>query len=103
YYIANKLMTLFINFFCKSKMTDGYTCYKLMSLDNWNKLHLVSKGFELEAEISVKVAMRRLRFQEVAIDYRPRRLEEGKKIGWRDAVKGLRAILHHWNAERRLV
>lgn len=99
YYLGNKVLTWFINLMCLVHMTDTYTCFKLMKLENWSKLGLVSRGFEMEAEIAVKVALRRYSFFDVSIDYRPRSILEGKKIGWRDALKGIRAVVRFWRQE----
>ncbi|MBL0059477.1 MAG: glycosyltransferase family 2 protein [Elusimicrobia bacterium] len=88
---GNKALTAWINFLCASSYTDCYTGYKLMPTAVWRELGLVSRGFEVEAEICVKVAHRRHSFAELPISYAPRRVEEGKKISWKDAVRGLRA------------
>jgi dolichol-phosphate mannosyltransferase len=89
YLMGNKVMTSWINFLCGSRFTDCYTCYKLLTTDAFRGLNIESSGFEMEAEVSVKVALRGLRYAEAPIRYQPRRLEEGKKIGWRDAWKGM--------------
>ncbi len=88
---GNKALTAWINFLCASSYTDCYTGYKLMSTATWRELGLVSPGFEVEAEICVKVAHRRHSFAELPISYAPRRVEEGKKISWKDALQGIRA------------
>ncbi len=99
FYLGNKVLTWFINLLCWVRMTDTYTCFKLMRLNQWECLGLESRGFEMEAEIAVKVALRRLTFAEVAIDYHPRSLLDGKKIGWRDAIKGICAVVRFWTKE----
>ena len=42
-----------------------------------------------------KIAQRHCRVWEVAISYKPRSFEEGKKIGWKDGVRALYCILHY--------
>jgi hypothetical protein len=74
-------------------MTDSYTCYKAFRAPLLKKMGLVSSGFEIEAEISCKTAFQRLRFLEIPIVYASRSREEGKKINYRDAVKGVLKIL----------
>lgn len=87
---GNKVLTAWINFLCASHFTDCYTGSKLMALSVWKELDLVSRGFEIEAEICVKVARRRVTFAEHPIAYAPRRVEDGKKISWKDAWRGFR-------------
>jgi hypothetical protein len=74
------------------KMTDSYTCYKAFRAPLLRKMALTSPGFEIEAEISCKTAFLGLRFQEVPIVYTSRSRQEGKKINYRDAVKGVLKI-----------
>jgi hypothetical protein len=62
-----------------------------MATNIWRELGLESTGFEIEAEIAVKVAQKGYPFTEFPITYKPRKVEEGKKIGWKDAMKGLKA------------
>ena len=71
------------------RLTDSYTCYKGMSVARWRALNLVSKGFEMEAEISVKCMNAGWKITELPISYNPRSFEEGKKIKPIDAVKGI--------------
>ncbi len=86
---GNKTLTAVMNLLFGARLTDTYTCYKLLPLAVWKSLALTSGGFELEAEICAKCLKRALPVRELPIAYRPRSIAEGKKIGWRDAVKGL--------------
>lgn len=90
---GNKLLTFFINFLYKARITDSYTCYKLIKMELAKKLRLESNGFEIEAEISAKLAKSKRKILELPISYNPRRIEEGKKIRFRDALKGFYTIL----------
>ncbi len=99
--LGNKVLTGVINLFCRSHYTDTYTCYKLMERKTMHALQITSSGFEMEAEISAKVALRNISYAECPITYKPRRLEEGKKIGWQDAVKGIwTTIVIWWNESK---
>lgn len=99
---GNKLLTAWINLLCGSNYTDSYTGCKIMSTTVWRGLSLVSSGFEIEAEIAVKVARRGDPFTEYPITYRPRRIEDGKKIRWKDAVRGIKAA-YRFTHEKKLV
>jgi len=93
YLIGNKVLTGFLNILFGSRLTDSYTCYKLLPTDQFRSLNLKARGFELEAEIAAKCLKRNVTIHEVPISYRPRTIEEGKKIGWKDAWKGVVMML----------
>lgn len=89
YLLGNRMMTLCLNILFRSHITDSYTCYKLLPTAVFQSLDLQSNGFEMEAEICAKCLKRGIAIREVPISYRPRSIAEGKKIGWKDAVKGV--------------
>ena len=55
-----------------------------------------SNDFAMEPEITAKIAKRECRIFEVPISYLGRTYREGKKIGWKDGFKALRAMLKYW-------
>ena len=73
-------------------LTDTVTALKLFPRSLLTELHLETSGFELDHEITSKVLARGLRIVEVPIQYFPRSREEGKKIGAKDWVRGLRTF-----------
>jgi dolichol-phosphate mannosyltransferase len=91
--LGNKAMSLALNVLFFSRITDSYTCYKLLPTPLFRSLHLTARGFELEAEISAKTLLKGVKIREVPISYRPRTIEEGKKIRFSDATKGVRTML----------
>jgi glycosyltransferase involved in cell wall biosynthesis len=93
YLLGNKVLTLCMNLLFYSKLTDSYTCYKMLPTMLFKNLPLKAKGFELEAEICAECLKSGVPVREVAISYAPRSVEEGKKIGWQDAWKGLTTML----------
>lgn len=93
YLLGNKFLTWLINLLYGSKYTDTYTGYKFIRRDIFNKLNLQSSSFEVEAEISIKLKKIGARTIELPISYFPRSLEEGKKIKFKDALKGLWTII----------
>jgi len=92
YLWGNKFLTFLINFLFLSKITDSYTCYKAFKTNIAKSLYLSSNGFEIEAEISCKVAYRKYSYYEVTITYKSRSRKEGKKINFKDAIKGILKI-----------
>lgn len=91
--MGNKAMTLALNLLFFSRVTDSYTCYKLLPTDMFRSLELTARGFELEAEICAKTLRRGVNIREVPISYKPRTIEEGKKIRFSDATKGVKTML----------
>ncbi|MCX5786806.1 MAG: glycosyltransferase family 2 protein [Elusimicrobia bacterium] len=92
YLWGNQFLTCLINLLFGARMTDSYTCYKAFSAPFLKTLDLSSNGFEIEAELSCKLAFRKARFEEVPIIYASRSRLEGKKINYKDAVKGVLKI-----------
>ena len=87
--LGNKVLTLALRILFGGQVTDCYTCYKLLPTSMFKSLQLSSNGFELEAEITAQCFKQEIPIREVPIVYHPRSVEEGKKISWKDAVKGL--------------
>ncbi len=86
---GNKLLSAVLSLLFFRRVTDSYTCYKLLPISVMRSLALQSTGFEMEAEISAKCLKRGIPIVEVPISYHPRTLEEGKKIRFRDAWRGM--------------
>ncbi len=93
YLLGNKTLTMILNILFFGRLTDSYTCYKLFPTDVMRSLPLSARGFELEAELSAWPLKRGIVIRECPITYKPRTFEEGKKINWRDAVKGILTML----------
>ena len=74
-------------------LTDMETCYKVFKAEVIKPIALRSNDFRIEPEMTAKVAKGKWRIYEVGISYAGRTYEEGKKIGWKDAVKAAWAIL----------
>ncbi|MCX5791624.1 MAG: glycosyltransferase family 2 protein [Elusimicrobia bacterium] len=93
YLWGNQFLTFLTNLLFGARMTDSYTCYNAFRAPLLKPMNLGSTGFEIEAEISCKAAFQRLRFREIAINYASRSREDGKKINYKDAIKGVLKIL----------
>ena len=100
YYKLNRFavinLTNLINFLFKGSFTDVATNHKLIKTDVLKKLNLVSKGFNLDFEISLKLAKYRYNYDEIAISYFPRTYREGKKINFMDVIKSLFIIFYFY-------
>ena len=73
-------------------LTDTVTALKLFPRSLLDELNLQTTGFELDHEITSKVLARGRTIVEVPIRYFPRSREEGKKIGARDWLRGLKTF-----------
>jgi dolichol-phosphate mannosyltransferase len=91
--IGNKVLSAWMSILFGRRITDSYTCYKLLPTEVFRSLVITSNGFEMEAEICARCLRRNIPVRELPITYHPRTIEEGKKINWKDAVKGLLMML----------
>jgi len=95
--VGNYVLTLLSNMATNLNLTDMETGFKAFRREVIQKLTLVENRFGFEPEVTAKLARfkPRLRIFEVAVSYYGRTYEEGKKIGWRDGVSALKAILKY--------
>ena len=98
HFFGNKILTWFSNFFSGLYLTDMETCYKVMKSELIKSFKLKSNRFGIEPELTAKVASavkkNRLNFYEVPVSYRPRTVEEGKKIGIKDGLVALFSVVY---------
>jgi glycosyltransferase involved in cell wall biosynthesis len=86
--IANHALTTMSNVVSNLNLTDMETCYKVFRRDVLAQLELVEERFGFEPEVTVKVSrVPGVRIWEVPISYNGRTYAEGKKIGFKDAVR----------------
>ncbi|HEB53241.1 MAG TPA: glycosyltransferase family 2 protein [bacterium] len=95
HYLGNRVLTFLSNLVTGLNLTDMETCYKCFRREALAGLHIRSERFTVEPEITAKLARRDLRIWEVPIHYRGRKYADGKKIGWRDGVAALWAIVRY--------
>jgi len=95
FYWGGRLVSWVANLLYGSNLTDEATGYKLLRTDLMRSLDLESEGFEFCPEVTGKLLRRGVHIHEVAISYRPRGLDEGKKIGWRDGLEAIWALLKY--------
>lgn len=93
--IGNRFLTLFSNMLTDLNLTDMETCYKAFTREALAKIlpQLTAARFNIEPEITARVAQARLRIYEVGISYYGRTYEEGKKIGVKDGFSALWSII----------
>lgn len=91
--VANRMLTTLSNMTTNLNLTDMEVCYKVFRTEILKQLNLRCDRFGIEPELTAKVARLRCRIYEVPVSYYGRSYEEGKKIGWRDAVSALYFII----------
>ena len=92
-YWANRVLTGICNLLNGQRLTDMNTCYKMMRSDLARRLNLVSRGFEIEPEITTKLAHMGVKITERPIRYDPRSTAEGKKVRAWDFFRYLVAMI----------
>src|ERR1700688_3039845 len=98
--LGNRFLTLLCNMVSDLNLSDMETCYKMVRTNLLKSIPLTGKGFEIEPEITIKLAKRGARIFEVPIRYSGRTYQEGKKINWRDGVKTLGVIVRFALSDR---
>lgn len=93
--VGNKMLTLLSNMFTNLNLTDMETCYKLFKREVIQSIDIQENRFGFEPEITAKISKKNLRIYEVGISYSGRDYSEGKKIGWRDAVRAFICIIKY--------
>ncbi len=95
HYVANRAVTLLSNMLSNLNLTDMETGMKGFVRAKLITLKLNANRFTFEPEITAKAARARWRIYEVPVSYAGRTYEEGKKIGLRDALTAVCAILYY--------
>ena len=95
HYLGNRFLTFFSNLFTALNLTDMETCYKCFRREVLDDIVIKSRRFTVEPELTAKVARKPVRIFEVPIRYHGRGYSEGKKIGWRDGVSAMWAIVKY--------
>ena len=95
HYLANKILTFICNIFTNLNMSDMETGYKSFKKEVIQSINLNEKSFGIEPEITIKLAKKNFRFYEVPISYAGRSYDEGKKIGFKDALRAIYCIFRY--------
>lgn len=97
--VGNKFLTTLSNIFSDLNLTDMETCYKLFKKEIIKKINIEENRFGFEPEITAKISSiarkEGISIYEVGISYYGRTYNEGKKIGFKDALWALYCILKY--------
>lgn len=95
HYLANKILTVTSNLLTGLSLSDVWTGYKVFRREVLQRVTLRENRFGFEPEFTAKIARAGCRICEVPVSYAVRRRDEGKKIGWKDAVRGMWCTLRY--------
>jgi glycosyltransferase involved in cell wall biosynthesis len=98
--VGNRFLTLLSNMFTNLNLSDMETCYKVFRRELLQQITIEEDRFGFEPEIIAKIARMDARIYEVGISYYGRTYAQGKKIGWKDGVAAIYAIIKY-NVFRR--
>jgi len=87
YAMGNRILTRIANILFDAHLSDLHTCLKLIQLEKFSQLALTEARFGLDTELTATLLRLGVRPFEVPVSYYSRSHAEGKKIGWRDAVR----------------
>ena len=97
-HLGNKIFTALTNAATGLSLTDVWTGYKVFKKEVLEDITLEESRFEMELELTLKVAQRNWRVMEVPISYSPRSKAEGKKIRWRDGIQSIKTLFRYRKA-----
>src|SRR5262249_12208377 len=90
HFLGNRVISILFTMLFNQTLTDVQTCYKMMTREVARSLRLTVNDFGIEIDIGSQIVRQRhLRIYELGITYYGRTYTEGKKINWKDGVKGL--------------
>ncbi len=96
-YLTNRIGNATLSFLCNilynSNLCDIYTCYKIIPRKILESLDLSATGFEIEAEITAKLLLKKIPIIEIPISYSPRSRKDGKHIRTRDGLIGIWTLI----------
>jgi len=93
--VGNRFLTLLSNMFTNLNLTDMETCYKVFRRELLHRITIEEDRFGVEPELVAKVARTGARIYEVGISYYGRTYAQGKKIGWKDGIAAICAIVKY--------
>ena len=89
HYLGNRVLTFITNVLYGTKLTDMETCYKIVRADALKALPLSAKRFDIEPEITARLARAGHSILEMPVSYDGRSFAAGKKIKWADGFAAL--------------
>lgn len=95
FFLGNRILTFMANLLYNAKITDEPTCYKVFKTSILKSINLKSKRFEFCPEVTAKVRKKGYKIYELPISYKPRSIEQGKKINWKDGIEAIWTLIKY--------
>lgn len=95
YFWGAQLINLVTNVLYGTRLTDQFTCYKMLRRNLLRQIPLRAERFAIDPELTAKLLRLGARIHEVPITYHPRTRAAGKKIRARDGAHWLWEIVKH--------
>jgi glycosyltransferase involved in cell wall biosynthesis len=92
-YWGVRVLTLLTNVLFGGHLSDVAVATKLVKVDVFRALNLQGSAFDLDFELPCALLQHQHAIVEVPISYKPRTIEEGKKIRWTDGLHAMWVIL----------
>ena len=93
--VGNRFLTTLSNMATNLNLTDMECCYKVFKSELLKRFTIEENRFGIEPELAAKVSRLGVRIYEVAVSYRGRTYDEGKKITWKDGFRALFCIIKY--------
>src|SRR5215217_1262938 len=93
--VGNRFLTLLSNMLTNLNLTDMECCYKVCRRELLDCFTIEEDRFGVEPEFVAKIARTGARIYEVGISYYGRTYAQGKKIGWKDGIAAVYAIIKY--------
>ena len=91
---GNKIVRWLINHLFDNKIKDIMTGYRAFSYDFVKGFPILSKGFEIETEMTIFAVDKNYKIKEISVNYRDRPLGSISKLNtYKDGVKVLKTII----------
>lgn len=84
---ANRISNLTLRLLYRVNLTDINTCYKVFKRQLIQGMHICSRNFAFETEVTTKLLRRGIGIKEVPVRYTARSRSQGKKIRWGTAFE----------------
>ena len=95
FYLGGRFLSFLANILYRTKITDEPTCYKMFRRDVIRSIKLNCKGFEFCPEVTAKIAKKGYKIYEVSVNYKARKIKEGKKIRWKDGMIAIWTLIKY--------
>ncbi len=91
--LANLFLVSLTNLLFSGNLSDMETAYKAFSREVVDGIRLRALEFEFEPEITARIRQKGIMITEVPISYKPRSVNEGKKLRFKDGLEAVYTLV----------